>query len=138
VTASDLVTLGERPESFFTETIFTYGHRNVVRAVASGLVRSGSVDGYVWEALHLLEPEIAARTRVIAKSEWLGFPPFCARRDMFEDDAIISFQNALLEMGQTIEGEEALRALQLDGFTLADPSLFDGIARRMRILGNAG
>jgi phosphonate transport system substrate-binding protein len=57
---------------------------------------------------------------------------------MFEDDAIISFQNALLEMGQTIEGEEALRALQLDGFTLADPSLFDGIARRMRILGNAG
>ena len=34
VTASDLARMGERPETFFGRTLFTYGHRNVVRAVA--------------------------------------------------------------------------------------------------------
>jgi phosphonate transport system substrate-binding protein len=134
VTASDLFALGELPESFFAQTIFTYGHRNVVRAVASGLVRSGSVDGYVWDSLQVLEPDITRQTQVIARSEWLGFPPFCARKDQIESEAILAFRSALLEMARTVDGKNALRALQLDGFILADASLFDGIARRMHSL----
>lgn len=133
VTASDLIALGERPETFFARTIFTYGHRNVVRAVASGLARSGSVDGYVWEALQVLEPDLAGQTQVIARSEWLGFPPVCARQDRLADESILAFQQALLGMSGTTEGQDALRALQLDGFTHADDSLFEGIARRIRI-----
>jgi phosphonate transport system substrate-binding protein len=38
------------PATFFREFFFAYGHRNVVRAVASGLAGSGSIDGYVWLA----------------------------------------------------------------------------------------
>jgi len=74
VTASDLACMGRTPDDVFRRTVFTYGHRNVVRAVAGGLTRSGSVDGYVWEVLSQEEPELAGRTRVIARSEWLGFP----------------------------------------------------------------
>jgi phosphonate transport system substrate-binding protein len=48
-TAADLAAKGLKPELFFRRIIFTYGHRNVVRAVASGLAQSGSVDGYVYE-----------------------------------------------------------------------------------------
>ncbi len=58
VTASDLERMGERPETFFGRTMFTFGHRNVVRAVNSGLARSGSVDGYVWEVLAAVEPAL--------------------------------------------------------------------------------
>ncbi len=36
VTASDLARLGRRPDDFFSRSVFTYGHRNVVRAVAAG------------------------------------------------------------------------------------------------------
>ena len=75
VTAALLAEKGLRPEAFFREVIFTYGHRNVVRAVASGLAQSGSVDGYVWEVMASIEPELTARTKVIRKSELLGFPP---------------------------------------------------------------
>ena len=64
-----------KPEHFFRQTIFTYGHRNVVRAVASGLAQSGSVDGYVWEVMASLEPGLTSGTEVIRKSELLGFPP---------------------------------------------------------------
>lgn len=132
VTASDLIAVGERPDRFFARTIFTYGHRNVVRAVASGLARSGSVDGYVWDALSVLEPDLARRTRVVARSEWLGFPPVCTRQDRIGDEPLQSFRQALLGMSSTPEGRTALEALQLDGFVNADAALFEGIALRMR------
>jgi len=134
VTASDLARAGQRPEEFFGRTIFTYGHRNVVRAVADGLVRSGSVDGYVWEVLTTQEPELTQRTRVISKSEWIGFPPFCARSDKMGDLRVRQMQTALLDLNKSQVGKAALRLLQLDGMTDADPSIFDGIALRMRDL----
>lgn len=134
VTASDLRRAGERAETFFSRAIFTYGHRNVVRAVADGLVRSGSVDGYVWESLAAIEPALTARTKVIARSEWLGFPPICARRDSTGSEPVQALRRALLGMGDTAEGRQALAALQIDGFQPASDALFNGIAARMRDL----
>ncbi|WP_372800981.1 substrate-binding domain-containing protein [Paracoccus seriniphilus] len=134
VTATDLRRMGEQAEHFFSRTIFTFGHRNVVRAVADGLVRSGSVDGYVWEALAMIEPELTSRTKVIARSEWLGFPPVCARRDNLDSEPVQALQTALLGLAETDEGQAALMSLQLDGFQLASSALFDGIAARMRDL----
>lgn len=134
VTATDLIRMGARAETFFARSIFTFGHRNVVRAVADGLVRSGSVDGYVWEALATIEPELTARTRVVARSEWLGFPPVCTRRDSAGSEPIQALQEALLGLGQTEVGQRALASLQLDGFQPASTALFDGIAARMAVL----
>lgn len=135
VTASDLARLGETPETFFSRTIFTFGHRNVVRAVAGGLTRSGSVDGYVWEVLRAVEPDLTARTRVVARSEWLGFPPFVARADRKDDPVVAACRSALLGLADTVSGRSALDLLFLDGVTPADPQLFDGIAARMALLG---
>lgn len=133
VTASDLALRGEKPEDFFGRAIFTYGHRNVVRAVADGLVRSGSVDGYVWEALAVVEPGLTTRTRVVSRSEWLGFPPFCARTDREGDDRVAAVGAALLSLSESEAGREALGLLQLDGMAPGDETLFDGIARRMQL-----
>ena len=138
VTASELARRGVRPEAFFNRTIFTYGHRNVVRAVSAGLVRSGSVDGYVWEVLAQREPALTARTRVIYRSEWLGFPPVCARRDRMDEADIRAFRGATLGFDRTEAGRAALDLLQLDGMTAATPALFDGIRRRMKMLKDLG
>ena len=132
VTASDLVRMGQSPEAFFARTIFTYGHRNVVRAVASGLTRSGSVDGYVWEVLAEVEPELTAATRVVTRSEWLGFPPFAIRADRRNDEATRRFGEVLRGFAETGHGRATLRLLHLDGFVAGAPALFDGIAARMR------
>ncbi len=134
VTASDLAQAGETPEGFFSRTIFTYGHRNVVRAVAGGLTRSGSVDGYVWEALSEAEPRLTASTRVIARSEWMGFPPFVARRDRVDEPAVTACRSALLRLSESGEGQEALRLLFLDGVVPGDDALFAGIAARITAL----
>lgn len=137
VTASDLARLGETPEAFFARTIHTFGHRNVVRAVAGGLTRSGSVDGYVWEVLSAVEPALTARTRIVSRSEWLGFPPFVARADRVDDPVVAACGAALRGLSETASGRAALSLLYLDGVSDEDPSLFDGIAARMAILGRA-
>lgn len=132
VTASDLARMGQRPETFFQRTLFAYGHRNVVRAVAGGLTRSGSVDGYVWEALARVEPDLTQRTKVIARSEELGFPPFVARRERMEHEDILALRSTLLALATTTLGKATLELLQLDGMVPGDLALFDGIRERMQ------
>ena len=132
VTVSDLARMGTRPETFFARTIFAYGHRNVVRAVSQGLTRSGSVDGYVWEALTTVEPALTGRTKVIAKSELLGFPPFVAPRDKADQPDVARFRAILLGLRQTGAGKQALALLQLDDVIETTTALVDGIRARMR------
>lgn len=134
VTASDLARMGTTPERFFARNLFTFGHRNVVRAVADGLVRTGSVDGYVWETLTEMEPALAARTRVIARSEWLGFPPFVARTDRVAEPGVMACRRALLGLSSTNAGRAALDLLRLDGVAAPEPGLYGGITARIAAL----
>ncbi len=135
VTASDLARMNRTPDTFFRRTIFTDGHRNVVRAVASGLTRSGSVDGYVWEVLSRVEPELAGRTRVVSRSEWFGFPPIVCRSDRIAAPGIGALADALLTMEDFDAGRTMLRTLHLDGFAPPARDLYDGIAARMADVG---
>lgn len=134
VTAAVLAGKGLRPEAFFREVIFTYGHRNVVRAVASGLAQSGSVDGYVWEVMASIEPELTSRTRVIRKSERLGFPPVACLANQSASVDVDLVRRALLAMRDDPEGRAVLSMLRLDGFTQEPQSLFDPIAAKMRLV----
>lgn len=138
VTQALLVELGLDPREFFRKFFFTYSHRDVVRAVSAGLAQSGSVDGYVWEVMSEIEPELTSRTRVLRRSEWLGFPPVACARAARHSEAVVAIQRALLTMADDPAGRQALDMLRLDGFTAGEPSLFDGIARkyeRIRSLG---
>ena len=111
--------------------IFTYGHRNVVRSVAGGLTRSGSVDGYVWETMRTQGMSAVMQTEVVWKSEVFGFPPLVTRRGsnhlFFE-----KLRNALLAMTEDNTGREVLNALNLSGFSIGSPALFASIRRQAR------
>lgn len=132
VTRHLLTTMSERPETFFSRFFFTYGHRNVVRAVASGLAQCGSVDGYVWEVLREVEPELVAGTRVLRKSELLGFPPVACGVRLLDAPPVRAIQQALVTMADDAEGRALLATLRLDGFTPGGMALFAGIAGKYR------
>lgn len=138
VTSAWLAEAGERPERFFSRAFFTYAHRNVVRAVSAGLADSGSVDGYVWEVMLQTEPELTRRTRVIRKSEWLGFPPVAAPVGAMRTPQTKALQNALITMHKTQKGKTVLNLLRLDGFKRVTPSLYDPIAAKARLLQRFG
>lgn len=123
-----LATLGENPTTFFSRHFFTWGHRKVVEAVGVGLANGGAVDGYVWETLAELHPELTSNTRVIERSPEFGHPPFVARPDMPTAE-LQRFRAVLLAMAADAEGAELLHLLRLDGFIAGQPSLFAEIAR---------
>jgi phosphonate transport system substrate-binding protein len=137
VTSALLGDLGTAPGAFFARSFFTYGHRNVIRAVAAGLAHSGSVDGYVWDVMADLEPALVGATRVVRASAPMGFPPIATSRQA-DPGLARAIRDALLTMPETTEGRAILATLRLDGFVAGSPSLFDGIAalsRRARAAG---
>ena len=139
VTATALAKKNQSPEGYFSQTIFTWGHRNVVRAVASGLVQSGSVDGYVYEVMRETEPDLIAGTRVVSMSDLLGFPPVACASSVAQEPRTKLLQSALTQMGADQDGRAVLAMLRLDGFTVAEPQLFDTIAAEVAVVrGSAG
>ena len=118
---------GLNPAQVFRKTFFTWSHQDVVRAVADGVAQGGAVDGYVWETLARLNPQLTAKTRVAARSPWYGFPPIVSRAEispaLFE-----AMRQALLNMPANPQGQAVLAQLNLDGFTPGNDTLFDGIA----------
>jgi len=138
VTAALLARQKLRPEQFFRQTFFTYGHRNVVRAVAARLAESGSVDGYVWEVMSALEPDLTHATEIVRKSELLGFPPIACAKNEERADEVARLKQALLGMAGHPKGREVLSILKLDGFSDEQPSLFDTIAEEMRLVRSLG
>ena len=138
VTAALLARRKLRPEQFFRQTFFTYGHRNVVRAVAAGLAQSGSVDGYVWEVMSAIEPELTGRTKILRKSELLGFPPIACASTEIQSEPVLLIRKALLDMAGDPEGRDVLNLLRLDGFSNEQASLFDTIAEEMTLVRSLG
>ena len=128
--------LGKDPATFFRKTFFTWSHRKVVEAVASGLARGGAVDSYIWETLAHVEPALAARTRLVSRSPEYGFPPFVSHRSVSRAD-FLQMQNHLLGTAATERGRRLLARLYLDGFTPGSPALYDGVAQMMRAFGEA-
>ncbi|OOG23862.1 ABC transporter substrate-binding protein [Thioalkalivibrio denitrificans] len=125
---------GENPERFFRRTFFTWSHRRVVEAVAVGMADGGAVDGYVWDTLSRIHPEITGQTRVVARSETFGFPPLVASVSLSQAD-FDAAQSVLMEMPRDEVGARLLHKLNLDGFVEGDVALFDDIAEMARATG---
>lgn len=138
VTAAELAKHGFKPERFFRQILFTYGHRNVVRAVASGLAQSGSVDGYVYEVLNEVEPALVGATRVVRRSDWYGFPPVACSAAAIGTPRTEKLRRALLAMHESEPGRAALAALRLDAFAPASSSLFDPVAANLALVRDLG
>lgn len=128
-----LLRAGEDPATFFSRTFFTWGHRKIIEAVGVGLAQGGAVDGYVWDTLATVRPELTAATRIVSRSPELGYPPFVARASI-PDDIFRKMQDVLLTMGRDSEGAQLLKTLNLDGFIAGSDQLFDGIAVMARLL----
>ena len=133
-TAAELAAKGVKPERFFRQIFFTYGHQNVVRAVASGLAQSGSVDGYVYEVLKEVEPGLTSATRVVRPSPWYGFPPIAGPLAAVGTENRDRLRRALLTAHEDDAGRALLKALRLDAFADEPPSLFDAVAANMALI----
>jgi len=115
-------------EPYFGRSFFTWAHRRVVEAVAVQLAQAGAVDGYVWDVLSRLHPELTGATAILERSPPFGFPPIVATATIGHD-VLARMRRVLLTMHDDHDGTQLLDTLALDGFEAGAPALFDGIGR---------
>ncbi len=124
---------GSESASFFLKTFYTWSHRKVVEAVALGIVQGGSVDGYVWDTLSRIHPELTSATRIVKQSPQFGFPPIVASVSVSKRD-IAALQEVLFNMPRDSEGVHLLERLNINGFVNGNEHLYDSIADMSRFV----
>ncbi|WP_019593325.1 PhnD/SsuA/transferrin family substrate-binding protein [Thioalkalivibrio sp. ALM2T] len=136
VPQAQLLEAGHDAEFFFRRSFFAGAHRNVVEAVAVGLAQGGAVDGYVYESLARLHPELTRRTRVVWRSDAFGFPPVVAYPEV-EGELRDRFRAALKGMADSETGQGLLDQFYLDGFREPEEGLYAGIERLKQLVERA-
>lgn len=131
----ELLLAGGDPARFFHKTFFAWSHRRVLESVAMGLADGGAISSHVWDTLSNGKPELTRAARVVTKSADYGFAPFVARVSVGDED-FRAMQKLLLEMPSDEEGRALLKELNLDGFIVGDPRLYERTERLIRAVGD--
>ncbi len=118
--------MGERPETFFKKTLYTYSHDNSILAVDRGLVDGAAVDGLIWEYYHHKNPLVTSRTRVIRKSDHFGIPPLVTARHL-SPELKERIHEIVLSMHLDPKGREILKELMIDRFIVPREEWYEGI-----------
>jgi phosphonate transport system substrate-binding protein len=117
---------GADPDHFFRRTFFTRSHRKAIEAVAVGVADASSVSSYIWETMQKQAPILTSRTRVAVRSPEYGFPPFVADEFLSEKE-FHDLQQALMEMSEDPSGRSVLRQMNIDGFVLPKPEIYEPV-----------
>jgi phosphonate transport system substrate-binding protein len=128
-----LAQLGEKPETFFRKTIYTYSHDNAILAVARGLVDGAAVDGLIWEYFHQKNPIFTSKTRIIRKSEPYGIPPIVASKSLTLQ-LKTAIRQELFAMHQDPQGQKILNELLIDRFINPQDEWYESIRKINRNL----
>jgi phosphonate transport system substrate-binding protein len=106
---------GRRPDTYFSQTMFTYSHDRSIRAVVEGVVDGASVDNLVFDYVCRRDPSVKHKVRVIWRSPKFGMPPVVvpyqtpsAKKEML--------RRLLLRLNQSEEGRKVLATLGIQNF----------------------
>jgi phosphonate transport system substrate-binding protein len=120
--------LGEDPERFFGNTIFTQSHDRSIAAVATGLVDGAAVHGGVFDHLLRRDPSLARHVRVIHRSSPFGAMPLVASMRL-PAGLRGRFREALEHLAEDPEAAAAMAGLDIDAFARPAPGLYESAAR---------
>ncbi len=126
-----LAKIGECPDTFFREVIFTYSHDNSIVAVAKGMVDGASVDGLVWDYFHKHNPDLTSSTRIIKRSDPYGIPPLVASKRLPEA-TMSTVRDILLCLHNHDEGKKILGQLMIDRFVEPQDNWYDSIRQMQK------
>ncbi|OIO89629.1 MAG: hypothetical protein AUK03_14155 [Anaerolineae bacterium CG2_30_64_16] len=118
--------MGESPDTFFHQTIYTYSHDNSIRAVADHLVDGAVVDSLIYDYTIARSPHFSTQTRVIEQSPPYGVPPVVVHPQL---NAALKeeLRRVFLEMSQDEQGKAALAHLLVDRFVPIGPEAYASI-----------
>ncbi len=118
--------IGETPETFFKEYIYSYAHDTSIRAVAEGIVDAGAVDSLIWNYMEKIGSPFTEHTRIIKISPPYGIPPVVVRPTL-KKDLREKLRQILLGMHQNKKGKDILEKMSIDKFVQIGDSNYNSI-----------
>jgi len=118
--------MGETPETFFGEYIYTYSHDRSIEAVADGLVDGAAVDSLIYDYMVATDDPAIEGTRILATSEPYGIPPIVVHPDL-DPELKRQLRSILLEMHADPEGRAILTAIKIDRFEVISDDAYDSV-----------
>jgi phosphonate transport system substrate-binding protein len=124
--------LGDAPETFFSDIVYTYSHDDAINAVATGVVDGAGVDDLVLQHMIDRNPVLESRIRVIDASPDYGIPPVvvpvttpAALRDVLTD--------LLLGLEFDPAGPRILASLGVDRFVVSSDDAYSEVRELIRM-----
>ncbi len=121
-----LLQRGESPDTFFSETIFTYGHDRSVEAVAARVVDGAAVDELVLASMLKRDPGLGDRIRVVELSPDFGIPPVVVPSDT-PATLRSAFTELLMGLEDAPNGPHILSDLGIDRFVMGADENYDSV-----------
>lgn len=125
-----LAQFGETPRSFFSDTFFSGSHDASIKAVVNGLACGAAVDSLVWEFMHVSDPELVEKTKIIEKSPSYGMPPIVVHPKL---NAKLKKQlrDVFLNLHKDKEAAALMARVKIDRFETTEDEKYNSI-REMR------
>lgn len=128
--------LGGAPDSFFgfDNHFFTYSHDNSITAVADKLVDGAAVDSLVYDHMVANDPELASKTKIIARWGPYGIPPIVISPAL-DPQLKQQLRDFFLDIHDSDEGRKILNDLVIDKFVVVADDSYDSIREMATKLG---
>ena len=123
-----LAGMGEKPATFFSKTVFTYGHDVSIMAVASGAVDGAAVHSVIFDYYRGKLPELASKVREIWRSQPFAIQPVVIRPDL-DSTTKTAITSILLQAHSDPKARRFLSGMGIDRFVAGDDANYDGIRR---------
>lgn len=121
-----LAKMGETPDSYFKSYIYTHKHDKSIMAVAQKIVDAAAVDSLIWEYVNQVNPELTAKTKIVAKSPPYGIPPVVVRPGL-DPEFKRQLREIFLDIHKDARGREILDKMQIDKFVIIDDAAYNSI-----------
>jgi len=103
--------------------------RGVIRALATGAIDVGPLDGYVYDLMRAGDPELASQVRPIAVTDPTPMPPLVATASLSGEE-VRSLRSAFLGVHEEKSLDKARAALLVERFVVPELSVYDETRRR--------
>lgn len=127
--------INEKPESFFSNYIYTYSHEKAMKAVANKVIYAAAVGSHVYYDSREKKDGIAEKLKIVAVSEKSGIGPVVARKDLGESQIKV-LRDIFLTMHKEPELKDALKNLLVDWYVEPEPDLYEYQRNIIREMGS--
>lgn len=124
-----------KPETFFSRYIYTYGHDKSIWAVANKVVDAASIDSMILEHSQKYTPWITANIKVISSIGPYPTGPVVIRKSL-PPEIKTSLKTSLLNMHEDSANMETLNGLLIDRFIEPNPEAYLPLIKNYQQVGD--